>query len=213
MRRGVLTSARLHQEELTEGGVRFRAAMFTLTYRPGVEWHGRHISEYVKHVREYLARRRWRCRLVWVLEMQARGAAHYHVIVWLPRGITLPMPDKSGWWKHGSSRSEWARKAVGYIAKYASKIESKTVALPKGARLWSQAGLQGETREILRWWIAPRWLRAFIVPGETLRKVGCWWENRTTRIAYRSPWAVDSMFGGPARFFFLGWTEESVRFF
>ena len=38
MKRSVITSARLLQEDMTLGGARFRGAFLTLTYRVDVEW-------------------------------------------------------------------------------------------------------------------------------------------------------------------------------
>jgi len=213
MRRGVITSARLHQESLTEESVRFKAAFVTVTYRPGVEWSARHVSDYVRNVRMFLTRRKIPVRLVWVLELQQRGAPHYHLMVWLPKGITLPMPDKSGWWPHGRSNIRWARKAVGYLAKYASKGTESAHRLPKGARLWAQSGLRGAARECLRWWLAPRWLRAFSTPGDVLRRVTGWWENRTLGIAYRSPWVLDLIGVSKPVFSYIGWKSEDIRFF
>jgi len=212
MKRGVITSARLHQEALTQSSVRFKAAFVTVTYRPGVDWEPRHVSDYVRNVRSWLMRRKLPVRMVWVLELQQRGAPHYHLMVWLPKGVTLPMPDKSGWWPHGRSNIRWARKAVGYLAKYASKGTDRAHLLPKGARLWAQSGLKGESRETLRWWLAPRWLRGFSEPGHVLRRVLGWWENRTLGIAYRSPWVIDTFFGGKPKFIFLGWSDDDVRF-
>ena len=80
--------------------------MLTLTYREVGAWHPRHISELLQRVRVWLRRRGERLRYVWVGELQQRGALHYHVLCWLPRGLTLPKPDKQGWWTHGSTRIE-----------------------------------------------------------------------------------------------------------
>ena len=211
MRRGVISAANIHQTEMQEARSRYRAVFLTLTYRDVDGWEPDHISDFCHHLRSWLARRSIDARYVWVLELQKRGAPHYHVLIFLPRGITLPKPDKQGWWRHGFSKIEWARRPVGYLAKYASKDASKGT-LPKGARLWANAGLRGHGREVLRWWLAPAWLRSMASPGDVLRRQGEWWENRTLGIAYRSPWVLDNFDGGTANFVFLGWGEDDVRF-
>lgn len=211
MRRGIITAARLHQEELQEGGFRYRVALVGVTYRPGVEPSTRDLSRLETHYRNWLRRRGHSLRCVWVAEMQSRGALHYHLVLFLPRGITPPKPDKQGWWPHGSSSCKWASRPVGYLVKYASKCESKN-ALPKGVRMWGYSGLRGTRRDHLRWWLAPGWLQDLVTPGDVLRRVGSWWENRTLGIAYRSPYALVDYINGRMVFAGPDWTEEHVRF-
>ena len=97
--------------------------MSTLTYRPGVEWESRHISRYVQRCVEWLERRGHSYAYAWVLEMQKRGAPHYHVLFWLPVGVMLPKPDcisgrqRTPLWPHGMTKIERAR-SPGYIVKY-----------------------------------------------------------------------------------------------
>jgi hypothetical protein len=212
MRSGVLTSARLMVEELQRGGSRYRAAFLGVTYRPGVVASPLHITGLQKNMREWLARRGHVLRDVWVAELQERGAVHYHLMVFLPRGLTLPKPDKQGWWPHGSTRIEWAKKPVGYLAKYASK-GGDLHDLPAGTRLWGYAGLRGTARDELRWWLAPSWLRELVECGDVLRRVGRWWENRTLGIRYRSPYEILDLYGGHLTFVGPHWTPEHVEFF
>jgi len=155
---GTITAARLLQEQCQRGGLRYRVAMFTLTYRDIDGYSPRHISTFIKTTRERLRRMGWPMRYVWVLELQKRGAPHYHVLIWLPRGVTLPKPDKSGHWQHGLTRAEWARNAVGYVAKYAAKSESRHE-LPRGARVCGVGGLDKARSAVRRWWLAPCWVR------------------------------------------------------
>ena len=54
MRRATLNGADLIKERLQVGGQRWKAALVTLTYRPGVAWAGRHVSECLDHMRKYL---------------------------------------------------------------------------------------------------------------------------------------------------------------
>lgn len=212
MRQGVVTAARLMQEDLQQGGRRYRAAMVGVTYRPGVEPRARHLSALQNHYRNWLARRGEELRCVWVAEMQKRGVIHYHLLLFLPRGLTPPKPDKQGWWPHGSSNCKWAQKPVGYLVKYTSKAESKCQ-LPKGSRMWGCAGLRGTRRDHLRWWLAPGWLRELVPLGDVLRRVGRWWENRTAGIAYRSPYTLLDYVNGRMVFAGPDWTEDHVRFF
>lgn len=70
----------------------------------------------------------------------------------------MPFADKRGWWPHGMSNQVWARNAVGYIAKYASKAHDGG-AVPKGARLFGFGGLRGAARRIWAWWRLPNRIR------------------------------------------------------
>jgi hypothetical protein len=154
MRRRVLTGARLHVCQVKK----WRAAMLTLTYRPEVDWDGRHVSDCLRHSRQWLKRRSIGFRYVWVMETTKAGKPHYHVVVWLPLGIKLPLLDLQGWWPHGMTRMEWARSAVGYVSKYVSKGE-EGAALPFGARMYGVGGLEGIALDEARWWTLPGWLR------------------------------------------------------
>jgi len=186
MRRRVLTGARLHVSQVQ----RWRAAMLTLTYRADVAWDGRHVSECLRNVRQWLKRRGVACRYVWVLETTKAGKPHYHVVIWLPLGVKIPKLDLAGWWPHGMTRMEWARCAVGYISKYVSKGQ-EGVKLPFGARMYGVGGLTGEALAEARWWALPVWLRDSVKIGEKVRRrVGGGWLNHDTGELLRSPWRV-----------------------
>ena len=170
MHRGTMNGGDQLQEQYAKGGFRRRAAMLTLTYRPGTDWGPRHVSQLLQHVRHWLARRSHRLSYVWVAELQKRGAVHFHVIVWLPKGLTLPKPDKQGWWPHGMSNVGWARKAVGYLAKYASKLDG-TTHFPKHLRLHGRGGLEETRRRTVAWWLLPRFVReAFPAVGTRVQR-------------------------------------------
>lgn len=158
MRKGTLTAGRLIQEDLQRSGFRFKAAMLTVTYAKADTWKADHMSKLTNHMRTFLARRGHKLRGVWVAELQKRGAVHYHFVVWLPKGITFPKPDKQGWWPHGMTNWQWARKAVGYLVKYASKME-KEHRFPKGCRISGASGLDRSQRMERRWWRMPRYIR------------------------------------------------------
>ncbi len=192
MKKNVLTSARLHVDAGTSGGFRGRWAMLTLTFREGVEWEANQISKLLQHIRMYAARSGFKARYVWVLELTKRLRPHYHVLVWLPKGRTLPKPDKQGWWAYGMTQIEWAKHAVGYIAKYASKGEPETLcAIPRGARLCGVGGLENPQRIELRWWKSPVWVRQVFTEITDLGRVeGGGWVNRQTGEYLKSPWVV-----------------------
>lgn len=186
MRCRVLTGARLHVGQV-QG---WRAAMLTLTYRPDVTWSGRHISECLRHIRGWLRRRSIRFRYVWVMETTKVGKPHYHVVVWLPPGVKLPLLDASGWWPHGMTRMEWARCAVGYVSKYVSKGDEGSK-LPSGARMYGLGGLEGEALLESRWWALPVWLRELVGVCDKVRRiVGAGWLNVDTGECFESPWRV-----------------------
>lgn len=159
MKCGTITGARLHQEAMTHSGRRSWAAFVTLTYANVADWSPKHISQYLTACRNYLSRRGVRFRYVWTCELQKRGAPHYHIIVWLPFGQSLPKPDLSGWWPHGLSNIQKARNAVGYIAKYASKGGTYEMAIPKGMRIHATGGLDRRDASERRWWLFPKWVR------------------------------------------------------
>lgn len=194
MRRRVLTGARLHADQVSK----WRPAMLTLTYRAGIEWDRRHVSACVRHVRQWLKRRLVSLRYVWVAEIQEVRKAkqpefhcvHYHLVVWLPVGVRLPMLDLRGWWPHGMTKMEWARCAVGYVSKYVSK-GGDGMNLPAGARMYGVGGLEGEALAEARWWALPGWLRSEVELGQAVRRrVGGGWFDVETGKAFSSPWRV-----------------------
>lgn len=178
MRRSVLTGARLLRDEVRPGFRPGRWAMLTLTYRPGVEWDRRHVSALLHLARQWLKARGHRLRYVWVLELTKRGVPHYHIAVCLPKGLTLPKPDKRGWWPHGMTQIKWAKHVIGYLAKYLSKgsVEHQ---YPRGARISGVGGLQAEAKREKRWWLAPSYVReAFGPEANVFRATGGGWMDR-----------------------------------
>lgn len=190
MRRSVRSSAQLLQDESVQQGRRCKAAMVTLTYAPEIHWEPRQVTGFVRSVREYLRRRGFSCRFVWVLELTKAGRPHYHVLFWLPLGVTLPKPDKRGWWPYGSTRIEWARSPVGYLIKYASKgIDGDE--LPKGARLSASGGLSKSARMVRSWQLCPAWVRElFTVEDRPVRVPGGGWISRLTGVFEPARWRL-----------------------
>jgi hypothetical protein len=165
MRRSVGFSARMHLAE--KPGFRSDSVvMVTATYRAGAEWEANHLSALMDHVRKWCKRKGIECRYVWVGEVQTKRAAregghclHYHVALWLPFGYKLPMADAQGWWPHGATKTELARKAVPYLMKYFSKGSGGMV-LPEGARMHGAGGLSHSMRRARRWLSYPAFIKA-----------------------------------------------------
>jgi len=154
MRRVILTAGRLMVDSFKG---RARWWMVTLTYRDDVQWRPNDIRTFLDAFRKWVSRQGFPARYLWVLEATQRGRPHYHVLIQLPHRVRMPKPDARGWWKHGFSQRAIARRAVGYLAKYASKA-GRSISW-KGARVYGVSGLQGNHRAVLSFWRAPRWVR------------------------------------------------------
>jgi hypothetical protein len=176
--------------------------MLTLTYRPGVGWQPGQVRALVRNIQQWLRDQGvGPVPLIWVGELQQRGAVHYHIAMWLPKGVTIPKPDLRGWWPHGSTRIEWAKFAPGYLAKYVSKVESKEAAFPKGMRLYGCSGISREIRDLVRFEKMPAWAkesgatlahdlaRAPVAGGLVARSTGEWRPSpyRFEGVCKRSP--------------------------
>lgn len=193
MRKTVLRFVDVARDGLSVPGFRPpELVMVTLTYADADAWEPRHISTFVQRVAEWLERRGHSYAYAWVLEMQQRGAPHYHVLFWLPAGVRLPKPDVCGprqrapLWPFGMTRVEFAR-SPGYIVKYTSKGD--VAPFPFRARLFGVGASVRDWRRIARWGAMPRWIRDLSTEGDVISRlchVG--WLNRMTGEVYESPW-------------------------
>lgn len=199
LKKSVMTGARLHDEEATQGGFRGRWIMLTTTYREGCDASAGDISALLNSARMYVTRAtnsrhgyaHMRFRYVWVLELTKRLVPHYHVLVWLPKFMRLPYADKRGWWTHGSTETAPARHPVGYLAKYASKFTPECAdALPRGFRTHGVGGLNKESKRQLRWWKAPLEARTVLGACADIRKALGGYVDRITGLYWPSPWRV-----------------------
>lgn len=215
LRKSVITGARLHDQEATQGSVRGAWYMLTTTYATGRRASPRDISELLKRVRGYFnrtagRRERYsgaRFRYLWVLELTKSLRPHYHVLLWVPRGIFIPHVDRAGWWPHGLTKFEKARNAVGYLAKYASKFcGAAAAALPKGFRTHAVGGLGDESKRELRWWKAPTEARTFLGSVADIRKTLGGYVDKLTGVFWPSPWRVLFINGRT-----FAWRIESVE--
>lgn len=204
LKKSVITSARLHDEEAKATGFRGAWYMLTLTYRDGCNSGPRDISDLLRAMRRYFNVTRSRAkrfagqvfRYLWVGELTQRGIPHYHVLIWIPQGMYFGKVDQRGWWPHGSSQIEKARNAVGYLAKYASKFTSLVAGqFPKGFRTHGCGGLNQESKRELRYWKAPVSAREVLGVAADIRKALGGWFDKLTGEFWPSPWRV-TIFGG-----------------
>ena len=179
LRRNVWALGHLHG--LAENGHRPPVAWFvTLTYVGVDHWQADHMSAATEQFRRHCARFRVPCRYIWVAELQKRGAVHYHLLAWLPRGVRMPQWDKpstslSGrvvapFWSHGMTNTEVAKSGVGYLMKYLSKLGELTV-FPPHLRLYGSGGLTAQARGVRFWYNLPEWAKREHGVGD-LRRLG-----------------------------------------
>lgn len=159
MKKGVMTTARLVNDRLQGASIRWRPVMVTLTYADAAAWRPDHITDFMRRVHMFAKRRGLKLPYVWVAELQKRGAVHYHVLLWVPARMRVPYADRQGWWNHGSTNIIRVKNAVGYVAKYASKFESKDADFPKGMRLHGIGGITALEKRVVAWWKLPKDLR------------------------------------------------------
>lgn len=199
LKKSIITGARLHDQEAKAGSFRGAWYMLTTTYRNGSDASPRDISEALKRVRGFFNRAvrlrfrsyRPRFRYLWCGELTQAGVPHYHVLIWIPRGIFIPKLDRQGWWPHGHTQIQKARNAVGYLAKYASKfVPDMAAAFPKGFRTHAIGGLNEESKRELRWWKAPKTAREVLGALADIRKALGGYVDKITGEFWPSPWKV-----------------------
>lgn len=125
-------------------------------------WKPRHVSDYIRAVRQWFAKRcpGQRLRYVWVAELQKRGVLHYHAVFFLPAGVSMPRADKRGWWPHGMTNTLKATAPVAYLMKYASKADSKSIGgFPRGSRIYGIGGLDAPGAAFKRWVLWPAYVQ------------------------------------------------------
>jgi hypothetical protein len=129
-------ASRAIRRSSSKRGVGPRMVMLTLTYATLGTWEPNQIRDFMTALRTLLGERLY--AYAWVLEMQKRGAPHYHVLLWVQRGTRVPKPDL--WeWHYGMSKVETARSAF-YICKYTSQKKQKYYqkeGFPIGARMFA----------------------------------------------------------------------------
>lgn len=171
----------------------------TLTYVGVDDWKPKHISKATRLFRAWAKALHLDCRYVWVAELQKRGAVHYHLLAWLPVGVTMPHWDrpqgaKQAWWPHGMSNTEKARAGVGYLMKYLSKL-GEFHRFPKNLRLYGMGGLDATGRTVRSWFNLPEWAKQEHGVGEVARHSGRLVVKETGELL-ASPWRVTHVPGG-----------------
>lgn len=188
MRRSVWWSGQGHSEKFS-GWFGQRAWFVTLTYRPGVEWSAAHIAAAIEKCRAWVRYHTGqKLRYTWVAELQKRGAVHYHLVIYLPKRLSMPKWDKNQWWPHGMTNTQVAKTGVGYLMKYVSKF-SPFHKFPKGMRLYGIGGLNVEARAIRTWHNLPQWVKQEHGVGEVKRSLSGFVVRDTGEIL-ESPWVV-----------------------
>lgn len=114
-------------EQRADDGRELARAFLTFTYRPGVEWQPRHLTECLKRMRHWVERRGVRFRYLWVAEQHKSGRVHYHAIVWLPRGLTTPKGPVSEGLPTARSRRSRSRTARLSLLVDASEVSTRTL--------------------------------------------------------------------------------------
>jgi hypothetical protein len=216
LRASIYGTTNLLKKSFQRSGIKYKVAFITLTYRDGEVWEPKDISKCLNNFKMWASRRNIPLSGVWVLE---RGTderftkrIHYHLLLFLPRGITPPFADKQGWWTKGSSNSVWSYSPVGYMAKYCGKLGSHII-FPARARLHGFFGLTDSQMIKRRWLMAPKWVRDVIPFEHGLDFIKGWWRDRVTGIEYKSPWVVDRITGKTVHLLWLGWSPgENLRF-
>jgi len=156
-----------------------------LSYKPGESWRGHDITGYIKNVGDYVGLENL-LAYAWVAEMQKREEVHYHAMIVTKVGCRLvPMPDKKGHWKHGSSsRKIVGDVEVGYLTSdYMRKKEQKSN-YPKGIRT-HETWLSGKYFGEMEYWALrsasyPSWLvdninNAGLINPKIIRAPGGGW--------------------------------------
>lgn len=181
-----------------------RMVMVTLTYRDADAWEALQIRDFMTQLRLLLGEQL--LAYAWVMEMQERGAPHYHILLYVERGTDIPKPDES-LWKYGSSKIETAKTAF-YIVKYTSQWHHKAYqkeGFPYGARMFAVAIYASNIADIdifnFRSSTAPNWFRdtlkeLFAVYGKDLlwkRCRGGGYIVQNTGELFSSPWSLLSV--------------------
>lgn len=171
--------------------------MVTLTYAPTPDcvsaWRPHHIGDYLGKLRKWLKDELK--AYAWVSELQDRGEVHYHLLLYVRRGVAFPYPDLSGMWPHGMSRVDIAR-STGYVVKYSQKGTDDQV-YPAGLHLfavWIRKDLRDALYDrFIRVKSLPSWLhdQAFVSDEWPKRAEGGGWLLKLAGLAVfvASPYA------------------------
>jgi hypothetical protein len=162
-----------------------RAVALTLTYQNAAAFSSRHISAFLDRARRAIKRLGFNLPYAWVLERASH--LHYHLIVWLPRGMKFDHGNLKRWWPHGCTWVESCR-GVGAWGRYMAKFNSIAM-VPVGARVFGHGGLDESGKMAVSRSALPRWLLAMLPKGHRARRcAGGGWVNTVTAEVYLSPY-------------------------
>ena len=166
----------------------------TLTYAKANAWSPEHLTKAITGYRNWCRSAGVLCRYTWVAEIQpgrlertGDAVVHYHLLAWLPVGVSMPHWDKmtrkhggfrDAFWPYGMTNTEKALSGVGYLMKYLSKLGELTI-FPKGLRLYGIGGLTTEGRSVRRWYNLPEWVKLSGGVGD-VAKIGKSFVHRET---------------------------------
>jgi hypothetical protein len=122
-----------------------RLIMVGLTYKPSECYKPNDIRDFMSKVKRKLGN--GLLGYSWVSELQNRGAIHYHVCMYLKKGTRFPLPDKAGWWSHGSSNVITAKSPYYMLSYTKKKYQKDYEKFPDGCRayaVWIQSDVMAE---------------------------------------------------------------------
>lgn len=144
----------------------------TLTY-PATWPTMRQSKQHLKYWAQDVIRWQWTTSCCWVLEFQARGAPHYHLLM---DGAFVPYADIAASW-HKSTKGLASvdagtsiqrirkRRSSSYLCKYLSKTQTKIASAPEGTWVGRTWGVYGDRS--LRTMVAAK----YQLPASQLRTV------------------------------------------
>lgn len=197
LKKSVWSSGHLHG--MVDRGMAAPQCWFvTLTYVGVDDWRPHHMADACRAFRRWCKAAKVPCRYTWVGELQNRGAVHYHLLAWLPKGVSMPQWDRpngkrQAFWQHGMTNTEKAKSGVGYLMKYLSKL-GEFHRFPKGMRLYGIGGLCKTGRCVRCWLNLPEWCKRGFGVGEVRRK-SCGLVVSATGEILKSPFMVTVMSG------------------
>ena len=136
-----LARARREIIEIIKLNLEFGSCLLTLTYRENMQDYNRAYDDFRKFVMRIEYRYKISLRYLRVIELQERGAIHFHVIIFNPEFAFYPYNDIYKIWGHGAvhiRRIEnlddvTADKVGNYLGKYLTKSKD----LAKGKKIYS----------------------------------------------------------------------------
>lgn len=144
------------------------AVALTLNYAHACSYQKKDITKFLRSARDWLRKIGHGFPYIWVLEKSASGMLHYHLQIWLPRGMKLHHDDLKRWWKQGSTYVEQCKSPKGWSV-YLRKMETKQD-LPKGARSVGSGGLDEIGKVNIEHSSQPMWLQSIVPVGVPVRR-------------------------------------------